>query len=51
MGQRIPKLEIEINETHALSKDPKFLDGENLEKIFDIITELEGINETFQNLE
>ena len=47
----MPKLDNEINETHALSKDPKYLDGENLEKIFDIIGELEELETKFKHLD
>jgi len=51
MNKRVPILDNDINEVHAKSKDPKYLDGENLEKMFDIINELEEMETHFKGLE
>jgi hypothetical protein len=37
MNVRIPKLDNEINEVFDQSKDKKYLEGENMDKMFEII--------------
>jgi hypothetical protein len=51
MNQRIPELDQNINDCFERSKDPKYLDGENLEKMFDIIAEMNSIEAEFKRLE
>ena len=51
MNVRIPKLDGDINDIFDRSKDEKYLDGDNLEKMFDIINELNAIEDEFKVLE
>lgn len=51
MNVRIPKLDQDINDVFDRSKDAKYLDGDNLEKMFDIINELNQIEDEFKVLE
>jgi len=47
----VPKLDGEINEHFDSAQDPKFLDGNNLDNIYEIIGELDGIEAKFKELE
>jgi hypothetical protein len=51
MQVRIPQLDKDINDCFERSKDPKYLDGDNLENMFDMITEMNAIEEEFKRLE
>lgn len=51
MAVRIPKLDQDIDDVFDRSKDAKYLDGDNLEKMFDIINELNQIEDEFKVLE
>jgi hypothetical protein len=51
MNQRIPKLDSDINDVFGRSREPKYLDGDNLETMFDIINELNQIEDEFKVLE
>lgn len=51
MNVRIPALDKEINEVFDKSKDKKYLDGDNMEKMFEIINELDAIENHFKSLE
>lgn len=49
--QLIPKLDEDINELLELAINPKFLNGDNMDKMYDIISELDGIEAKFKELE
>jgi hypothetical protein len=51
VAQLVPKLDNEINEHYDKAQDPKYLDGNNIEKMFDIIQELNDIEAQFKELE
>ena len=51
MNVRIPALDKEINEVFEKTKDNKYLEGENMEKMFEIINELDAIENHFKTLE
>ena len=51
MNVRIPALDKEINEAFDKAKDNKYLEGENMEKMFEIINELDAIENHFKTLE
>jgi DNA-directed RNA polymerase subunit F len=47
----IPKLDTEINVLFEKAQNTKYLEGENMEKMFDILAELDEIEATFKELE
>jgi hypothetical protein len=47
----IPKLEEEVNEHFERIQDPKFLNGENMEKMAEILADLNEIEDRFKSLE
>ena len=47
----IPKLDTEINDLLEVATNPKFLQGENMDKMYDIIQELDNIETKFKELE
>jgi hypothetical protein len=47
----IPKLDDQINELFEVSKDPKFLNGDNIEKIEEMLIELNEIEQRFNDHE
>ena len=51
LNKMIPELETQINELFAESQDSKFLNGDNLEKIDDILIELDEIEQRFKDNE
>ena len=51
MNVRIPQLDTDINDCFDRSKDAKYLDGENLEKMHDMIHEMNAIEAEFKKLE
>jgi hypothetical protein len=51
MNVRVPALDKEINDCFEEAKDKKYLDGENMDQMFDIIQELDGIEAKFKELE
>jgi len=51
VAERVPKLDAEINALYEKAQDPKYLEGENMEKMFDILAELDEIESKFKELE
>jgi uncharacterized Zn finger protein (UPF0148 family) len=51
LNELIPKLDTEINELFEKAQNPKYLEGENMEKMFDVLAELDEIEATFKQLE
>jgi DNA-directed RNA polymerase subunit F len=51
LNDLIPKLDTEINVLFEKAQNPKYLEGENMEKMFDILAELDEIEATFKELE
>lgn len=51
LNDLIPKLDGEINELFEKAQDAKFLQGENMEKVYDILKDLDAIEANFQQLE
>ena len=51
MNELIPKLDTEINELFDKTQDSKYLNGDNMEKMFEIIQELDDIENNFKELE
>ena len=51
VAERVPKLDDEINALYEKAQDPKYLEGENMEKMFDILAELDEIEAKFKELE
>lgn len=47
----IPKLDDQINELFEVSKDPRFLNGDNIEKIEEMLIELNEIEAKFKDHE
>lgn len=47
----VPALDTEINEVFDKSKDKKYLDGDNMDNMFEIINELDAIENHFKQLE
>lgn len=48
LNELIPKLDKEINQVFDVSKDPKYLNGDNMEKIFDILKDLTEVEAKFK---
>lgn len=51
MNKMVPALDTEINEVFDKSKDKKYLDGDNMDNMFEIINELDAIENHFKQLE
>ena len=51
LNEMIPKLDDQINELFEVSKDPKFLNGDNIEKIEEMLIELNEIEQRFNDHE
>jgi DNA-directed RNA polymerase subunit F len=51
LNDLIPKLDTEINVLFEKAQNTKYLEGENMEKMFDILAELDEIEATFKELE
>jgi len=51
LNELIPKLDKEINLIFDVSKDPKYLNGENMEKMFDVLKDLSEVEAKFKTLE
>ncbi len=51
LNELIPKLDGEINELFDKTQDSKFLNGDNLDKMFEIIGALDEIENQFKELE
>ena len=51
MNELIPKLDKEINLIFDVSKDPKYLNGDNMEKMFDVLKDLSEVEAKFKTLE
>jgi hypothetical protein len=48
LNELIPKLDKEINQVFEVSKDPKYLNGDNIEKMFDILKDLSEVEAKFK---
>jgi poly(3-hydroxyalkanoate) synthetase len=48
MNKMVPALDTEINEVFDKSKDKKYLDGDNMDNMFEIINELDAIENHFK---
>ena len=51
LNKMIPELETEINELNQVSQDSKFLNGDNVQKIDEILIELDEIEQRFKDNE
>lgn len=51
LNDMIPKLDEQINELFEVSKDPRFLNGDNIEKIEEMLIELADIEQRFNDHE
>lgn len=51
LNQMIPKLETQINELFEESQDSKFLNGDNIDKIEDMLEDLRDIEQRFKEHE
>jgi hypothetical protein len=51
LNELIPKLDKEINLIFDVSKDPKYLNGDNMEKMFDVLKDLSEVEAKFKTLE
>ena len=51
MNELIPKLDKEINLIFDVSKHPKYLNGDNIEKMFNFLKDLSEMEAKFKTLE
>lgn len=51
LNELIPKLDTEINELFEKAKQPKYLDGDNMERLSEVLQELDAVEATFKQLE
>ena len=51
LNELIPKLDAEINELFDKAKHPKYLDGDNMERLPEVLQELDAVEATFKQLE